>query len=304
MMGAAGSQRLADGSCRVGPRRGSRRRLPGKGCSARTSGGELVLSPLPSPARPSRARSRRTRTAAARWAPRTRCGACGAARRTAGGRRVGSRSPHPPQSAEADGAAAIAPPPTIGELLSIIAADTAEATATEICDGARADRRGGLSFGAVLAIAAVVAVRLCTRRARAPRAGSRRRGYEAASKDAGADEDDDDEPAAGPQFDIEDEDEETTALVGFVIDGDVYLRDDDSGIVYASERDARARASWCRSVGGWTARSYRWRPRPVGYRPTAASALSCIILEFSIIWRPSVLQQLRERWSSEGQIRD
>ena len=28
------------------------------------------------------------------------------------------------------------------------------------------------------------------------------------------------------------------ALVGFVIDGDVYLRDGDSGIVYASERDA------------------------------------------------------------------
>ena len=50
---------------------------------------------------------------------------------------------------------------------------------------------------------------------------------------------DNDEPvAAGPQFDIEDEDEETTALVGFVIDGDVYLRDGDSGIVYASERDA------------------------------------------------------------------
>ena len=97
----------------------------------------------------------------------------------------------------------------------------------------------GLSFGAVLAIAAVVAVRLCARRAKAPRAGSRRRGYEAASKDAGADEDDDDEPAAaGPQFDIEDEEEETTALVGFVIDGDVYLRDGDSGIVYASERDA------------------------------------------------------------------
>ena len=96
----------------------------------------------------------------------------------------------------------------------------------------------GLSFGAVLAIAAVVAVRLCARRAKAPRAGSRRRGYEAASKDAGGDEDDDDEPAAGPQFDIEDEAEETTALVGFVIDGDVYLRDGDSGIVYASERDA------------------------------------------------------------------
>ena len=96
----------------------------------------------------------------------------------------------------------------------------------------------GLSFGAVLAIAAVVALRLCARRAKAPRAGSRRRGYEAASKDAGADEDDDDEPVAGPQFDIEDEDEETTALVGFVIDGDVYLRDGDSGIVYASERDA------------------------------------------------------------------
>ena len=94
----------------------------------------------------------------------------------------------------------------------------------------------GLSFGAVLAIAAVVAARLCARRAKAPRAGSRRRGYEAASKDAGADED---EPVAvGPQFGIEDEDEETTALVGFVIDGDVYLRDGDSGIVYASERDA------------------------------------------------------------------
>ena len=91
----------------------------------------------------------------------------------------------------------IAPPPTIGELLSIIAADTAEATAPLRSAMVRGPiAAAGLSFGAVLAIAAVVAVRVCARRPKAPRAGSRRRGYEAASKDAGGDEDDDDEPVS------------------------------------------------------------------------------------------------------------